>query len=421
MYNRGLFILVCLLPCISTWAQSKKTIWWRDGLLDVSQWNFTEKKLPLCGQWSFYDHQLYTPADRILKGKITHKIPQSWNEMDPSRGGTGFGTYRLTLGLPPASSVPELAIELPQLYSSYILWANDKKIATCGTVGTTAEETIPQWLSQVVTFKNPDDTLVLTLQIANFHHNTGGIREIIYLGTPAMLNSNRTLFITANIIEVSFLILEGLIFLLIFLVWRRKKVVLYFSLLCLSWALRSAFSNLYLVTEFYPSFDWSLMLRIEYIALFLTTLFSATFLHQLFTNISNQVIKYLLIAATLFFVMLTVFSTPLVFTRWLPVYLTVSMLTIVYGAVIVIRAIVLEQKGVTFMVISIILGLIIFGYDIFSFKEGFQYNYLIMNAGYILIFLSTSFSLLLHLNIIKSKQASVLTYEDLYKNGYNSI
>lgn len=413
MRNRVLFIVFLLCPCIDLLAQQSDLLQAKDGLLNAADWDITQK-LPLNGYWTFYDHQLCGLTVPCKKSKMTQLLPEVWNETNSTATGTGFCTYTLDVLVP--SSEPMLALELPQMYCSYNLWINGQSVASNGRVGKTPEETLPEWRTQVVTFKNPHDTIHLTLQIANFHHYLGGLREPIYLATPDVAESDRSATVGSNLIEVTFLALEAVLFAFIFLFNQKKRAILYFALLCLSWSVRSAFSNIYLATILTPGFDWEWVVRIEYITLFSTIIFGILFLHQLFKNVTDQIIKYLLVSANFFFIAFTVFSSPLTFTRWLPVYIAFSLLTLLYGAFIVVRALSLGQEGVWYLVVCILLGIVIFSYDVFSYKGVFPYSNIVMNGGYILLFLLTTVSLLLHLNIIKNKtHGSMLTYEDLYQ------
>lgn len=100
----------------------------------------------------------------------------------------------------------------------------------------------------------------------------------------------------------------------------------------------------------------------------------------------------------------------------LAVYLFTSGLLLLYGAIIVVRALINERAGATFLTVSTLLAIAIFSYDIFAYEGWFSYNSIVFSAGYFIIFLLMAFALLIHLNIISSggKGSNVLTYEDLY-------
>ena len=86
--------------------------------------------------------------------------------------------------------------------------------------------------------------------------------------------------------------------------------------------------------------------------------------------------------------------------------------------VLVLKALINERLGANFLTISVLLGVGIFGYDVFAYEGFFTYNPIVFSAGYIIIFTLMAVVLLLHLNIIKSKAKASggLTFDDLYKD-----
>ena len=178
--------------------------------------------------------------------------------------GIGYATYLITVLVP--TEERDFALAIPQIYSSYKLWVNGMAVAENGTVGKSLEECKPQWKPQTVVFQTESDTLSLVLQIANFHHAKGGIKEQIFMGKPSLMKFKRSVSEISKLTESAVLFCIGFFFVIIFFVHQKNKATLYFALLALTWSVRSVFSNLYLFISFYPGFDWNSMIRIEYIA-----------------------------------------------------------------------------------------------------------------------------------------------------------
>lgn len=313
----------------------------------------------------------------------------------------------------------DLALALPQMYSSYSLWANGQLIAQNGTVAKTAATSTPQWKPQTVLVDVTGDSLRLVLQIANFHHAKGGIKEPIYLGLASKMLFKRQVAALSTMAETVVLFLVSLFFFFIYFTGaHKKKVTLYFALLCLTWSVRALFSNLYLGISYFPDFDWTLMVRIEYITLYLTMIWAILFLSQIFEFEANIFFKYALVFCNLIFTVFTLFSAPLSFTQWLNFYLLASAVLLLYGGFTVVRAWVNERVGSGLLTISIILGLNIFAYDIFVYEGFSSYDPVIFSLGYISIFMLMSWALSMHLGLVKSKPSPTtrLTYDDLYKD-----
>lgn len=404
-----LFVLASLLitNCYSQTAP-------RPGVIDASSFEFGENRLNLGGSWIWYDGKLLSPSEINETDGLPTEVPGLWNERRANKNGQGFATYTLTVIVPP--TVEDLALDLPQLYSSYVLYANGVEVARNGTPGKTAQTTIPQWRPNVAPLNIKGDTIRLTLQIANFSHHKGGIKEPIRLGSAHVLSQKEFLSITGKALAVGLLVVLAIVFTGVFFRYGRKRLVIYFSLMCITWAVRSVFSNDYVITKFFPEFDWNLLVRIEYMTLYLTMIWSILFLCRLFRNEGNQVVKYLLVAFNCGFVVYTALAPPADFTQLLPLYLITAGILLVYGAGVVLVALINERKGATSLTLSVMLGLAIFSYDIFTYEGWFSYNSIVFSAGYLVIFLLMGAALLLHLEIIKgtSTATTMLTYKDLY-------
>jgi 7TM diverse intracellular signalling len=383
------------------------------GLLDASIFDFKTSRIALHGDWKWYDNQLLNPQT-ISSGKFEIvSFPELWNEARLSGSGQGVATYSLVVLVSPATQ--DYAIELPQIYSSYQLWVNNELVGTNGIPGESPNTTTPQWRPQIVSFHGKD-TLHLVLQVANFHHHKGGCKEPIYLGESNTMKMKGSIATGSKLIECGVLMVLSITFLVIYFFYGRKKVTIYFSLLCVTWAIRSVFSNDYTFISLVPDFNWTAMVRIEYITLYLTMIWAILFLSRLFTNEGSQIIKYVLVTLNGIFVAFTLFNPPLYFTKMLAVYLVTSGLLLVYGAIIVVRALINERIGSTFLSVSTLLAVAIFSYDIFTFEGWFSYNSIVFSAGYVIIFALMAIALLLHLNIIQGSNnaPNMLTYKDLY-------
>ncbi|MBS1507793.1 MAG: 7TM-DISM domain-containing protein [Bacteroidetes bacterium] len=384
--------------------------------IDAREWSPADSPFAIAGTSHLFKGKLLSPTECKTQSGDVVNFPELWkfNETEPAQ--TGVATYFISVLLPKLQD-QTIGLAIPQMYCSYRLWANGKMIAENGKVGMTAEETQPMWMPQTIYLDHVTDSLELVLQIANFHHSKGGIKEPLYLGSNSQMKLKRGLAIASNLAEFLALLLLGSFFLYIFLKRVPKKVALYFALLCLTWSLRSLFSNLYLPISFFPGFNWSLMVRIEYITLYLTMMWAILFVSELFDYEANIFAKYAFVLCNFLFTLFTIFAPTKVFTLWLNLYLSASAALLLYIGFTVIRAWVNERVGSGLITISIILGLNIFAYDIFVYEGFSSYDPVIFAVGYITIFALIAWALSMQLNLVKSKtaQKTSLTYDDLYK------
>jgi hypothetical protein len=387
------------------------------GILNLHHWDFKDQgSATLNGEWEFYmsaliapesfNDSLHTPNDYI-------DFPGTWNELSKSlHPGDGYATYRLKVLI---DAPQTFCLELPHFYSSYNLWINSELVASNGKVGTSFKNTIPQWLPQTVKYSAKSETLDVVIQVANFHHALGGVRKPIVLGPAEGLMFKREVSLTSNVALFVSLIITGIFFLLL-IISKKEKSIVYFSLLCITWAFRSVFSNLYVVTVFFPDFPWELCVKMEYTSLYLTMIWAILFLARLFPSDVNNLFKYFLVVCNLIFIGFTVFTKASLYTQFLPVYLSFCFILLVYVIYVLIRAVVYEREGVWLIISCIMLGVILFSYDLISYEGFASFNAIIINVGYLLMFLLMGTCLSYQLGFIKksNRGGNMLTYEDLY-------
>jgi hypothetical protein len=401
----GWLTLICLTHILSAQPVAE------DGVLDARTFDFSSDRLNLAGTWVMFDQQLIASSDIVDKEGHLSTFPQLWNDI--RKGGQGVATYHLKVLV---DQPGELALDLPQMYSSYALWINNQLIARNGTPGTTSLETLPQWKPQTISFPVNSDTLDLVLQVSNFSHFKGGCKDPIYLGSSSRMLTHQDLSNVSKLIEFGTLFVVAIVFLFVYFQQGRKKLVIYFALICLTWAVRSVFSNDYTFIHYFPDFSWAAMVRIEYITLYLTMMWAMLYVGRIFNQEISQIVKYLLVTLNGSFVAFTLFTAPVDFTRFLPVYLVTAGVVLVYGAGVVLLALINDRQGANLLTISVVLGLATFSYDIFTYEGFFTYNSLLFSAAYIVIFLLMGLALLIKLGIVKSasRPTTMLTYKDLY-------
>lgn len=415
-WHKGITLIIffCIFVSCSIQANGQTRRLHRIESMDARAWDFS-KRFPLSGNWSSITNKLVSPEAVKSETLTAAFFPSIWNDHRPDGKGLGYGTYALDVVIP--ASLGPMALEIPSMNTSYNVWVDGKLIASGGTVGTERENTVPQWVCKTVSFIPSGDTVRIVLQLANFHHHKGGGgRNPIYLGTEDRIQSHFYWAIGSNISGAIVLLLEGIIFLF---VYRRmnKSVILYFSLLCLTWSVRSIFSNLYPLVLVFPGFDWEWQVKIEYITLYLTSVWAALFFSKLFQEYSNVLLTYLPIILNITFIIFTLLTPAIVFTRWISIYLGVAALVILYGVILIVRALITDRAGSWFLMSTIWIGVLLFGYDIVAYQGSFPYNIVFLNIGYVLIFILTTIALLFHLGIFKSKtqERDFLSYKDLYQ------
>jgi len=358
-------------------AQSNLTA--KEGLLDTRTHDFSKASLKLDGEWEFFQNQLVEPFQ--VKSQTSYvEFPHYWNESEAQ----GFATFRLKIVA--NRDISEFSLDIPQLYSAYTLWVNGTVVAKNGKVGVDRLSTEPQWLPQVVSFRGGVDTLHLTLQIANFYHSTGGIKNPIYLGTPERLLTMQSNSFMVNLILLGVLTFIGIFFLSIYAFVKREGSVLYFSLVCLTWALRSIFSEQYLAIHWMPWFDWELALKIEYVTLYLTMAWGISFIANLYPLDTNRIVKRVLLYPNFLFVFLTLATPAILYTRFLEVYLVLAGALLLYAVIVILRAMLFERYGAWFSIFGVISLVAAFSYNYLSYQGVVEFSPAAFYTAYLVFF-----------------------------------
>jgi hypothetical protein len=349
------------------------------GKVDLRSWDFAQQgNIRLDGDWGFYWEQLLTPSQVSSEPTDYYQFPATWKE------GQGFATY--TADVIVDAKLHTLSLELPDFYCSYELWVNGEVVATNGEVGTSRKEETPQWLPQTIVFPAAD-TLHIVMHVSNFHHMRGGCNDHIYLGLPEQLYQKRESAVITNIVLFSGLGLIGCFFIILFLFFRKEKAALYFAAICMTWALRAVFTNLYLFVNWFPAIDWELAVKIEYLTLYLTMMWGLLYVGKLFPQDTNSIFKFALVIMNGVFILFTIATPAITFTNILPAYKFIAWIMLAYVGFVVIKAIFYDRAGAWFSAISIILGILMFSYDMLTYQEFIDFSPLLFNVGYLTIFL----------------------------------
>jgi hypothetical protein len=278
---------------------------------------------------------------------------------------------------------------------------------------------VPEWKPQVVIFPINSDTLHVILQMSNFSHYKGGIREPIFFGNATIITDNYYRNFFSTVALAGFLITISVSFLVLYLTKKSETEMLYFILFCLVWSVRLMFTDIYAITYFVDFIDWNFQLRTEYISLYLIMIFATLLIHKLFRDLSSKTFLVLIIIINSLLIGFTLITEPILFTHWLNLYIGMAVIVLLYGSIIIFRALMQDQTGVWSLIAVIILTILVMTYDVIAFNGIVPNNLAVKNIGYGLIFISLSVGILQHLGILKGEKPvnSKLSIEDFYRKS----
>ncbi|MEM6642052.1 MAG: 7TM diverse intracellular signaling domain-containing protein, partial [Bacteroidota bacterium] len=303
-----------------------------NGILDLSEVNLENNLVTLSGEWEFYWEELALPDEIDKLDKDYYPFPKLWNNGTSKNGKSldskGYATYRLKVVLPPRT--PPLALSVSEMYCSYKLYYNGFEFERNGIPGKTKELSVPDWIPKTTNMSKFSDTAEFVLQVSNFHHTKGGSLEPIIIGDRTKLMAKRDFNFSYDFLLSGSLIMGGLFFLGLFLFGQHEKSVLFFALFCLTFSYRMVGSDEYAFHALYPGMSWNLLIRSEYLSLFIPVGIFTIYSYSLYPKDSNKWILLGFSAISGLFSLFAVFTPPVFFTKLVEPYMVLILLAIFY-------------------------------------------------------------------------------------------
>jgi len=336
------------------------------GVLDLRTYDFTQNGIfDLSGQWEFYWQKFYF-SDNILldSNKKYINVPGSWNKFliqNEPVGGIGYATYRLKLLL--STKTSRLTLKIPIVNNAYKIFINGQLRGKGGEIGRNKQTTIPGYNPIVIPIANNLNELEIILQIANYHHRSGGLRRNLTLGLESQIRRSN------NHSKFSRFALVGSILIMAFyhlgLFWIRKKNVstLYFGLFCLIAVLRILLEGEALIYHLFP-IDWFTNIRLEYLSMPLAILAFTWFLHSLFYDdfSRKEAISWSIPLISL--ALLILCFSPFIFSRTLIIIQSALIISCLYALMVLAKAVSHQREGARLLLTGFIVLFISLIHDI---------------------------------------------------------
>lgn len=303
-----------------------------NGILDLRGETFSDK-IPLNGQWLFYWHQLQTPDHININTTqgILVNFPFKWSGYvlnGKELPAFGYATYRLTILLPKTKET--LRISMPDTYCAYRLFIDGELVAYNGTVSTSPKNFAAYWDYEAVDLHKGQDTVHLTLQIANFVHSKGGITKPLFIGKTKMIKLARIRADAIDLVLTGCLFMGGLFFLGLFLLGNRDKAILLFSLYSICYSYRIIGTDNYVLHTIFPNMSWYITTRLEYFTLFFGIGLFGLYTRYLYPeDVTNAVVNGITLVC-LVFAAITLCAPPWFFTQLVNPFLIVMLFCLVY-------------------------------------------------------------------------------------------
>ncbi len=389
-----LFVLIttgntCLANAPTTAVPTAK-----NGILDLRNQNLFEKPIALNGEWQFFWKELIAPADSTKTSSDFVHFPSLWKNdiiKGQSLPSQGYASYKLMVLLP--KQKPSIALEIPDVYSSYNLYINNILVSKNGKPGKTRSETIPFWTSRTISLTVSTDTLFILLQIANFEHAKGGTYKEILLGYRDQLFLKRERDTAYDLILSGCLFMGGLFFLGLFFFGRKDKTILYFSLFCMLYSYRMIGTDIYVLHSLLPALPWGLTTRLEYLALTLGVFLFVRYTRCLYPEDANATIMKIVEGFCVLYALIILLSSTIMFTGLINIFLASMFFCIAYAIYVYIHAAQNKRAGSIYALGSSVVMIMIFLFINLNYFEVLPAMKPVVFAGYIAFFFLQSLAL----------------------------
>jgi signal transduction histidine kinase len=330
------------------------------GVMDLTGWSFSEHgNLKLNGEWEFYWEQLVKPEDfqQAAAGPAELAVlPGSWNKQlisGKAYPGLGYATYRLKLKLPQTGVTYALAT--PFITSAFKLWVNGELLSEVGGVGISSDTSTPRYSTKTVVFRPDTSETEIVLQISNFQHDRGGLRNPIELGLFESIHSHKEVSIIFDALLFGSLMIMGFYHLGLFTIRTNDPSTLYFGVFCILIALRTVLIGELILLKAFPDFPWELELKLEYITAYCGLAFFVLFIGELFPQESSRKVILMFIIVSVAYTVVTAVTPALVYSCFLLSFHIVIAIAIAVELYVLILAWIRRRKGVLIILLASLL------------------------------------------------------------------
>lgn len=354
--------------------------------LDLRSFDFYgDESVALSADWAFYKDTLIAPGNFEIQPSIPEQVrmPHLWNE-DPDLSSFGCATYRLSILLPPER--PELALRLPDFYTSYKLFADNKLISTNGEPACRESSYTPFWQPKTVSIHTDGNQMNLVLQIANFRHSKGGVRLPIYIGNEDFMQKQRTIELGASLILGGAICMIGFFFLGLYSFGRHEKGIIYFAIFCLIIGYRFFGTDLYALHFFIPQIPWDLSVHLEYLTLYGSPVIFSLFIKSLYPAESHNYYLYPFWGIFGSLTLVTVFMSPYYFSSLINIFFVTFPVFALVIFWICFKAAQNNRDGSRIALLGIGVVALIFVHSLLEYQQ-LSEKYLVLDfSGYFLFF-----------------------------------
>jgi class 3 adenylate cyclase len=330
-----------------------------DGFVDLSEnrQGITQLK----GDWEFVWKEFV--SERSYTDPTWGRFPGSWRDAGIKEH-FGWGTYVLRVsGLDPDL---RYAFSIGQTISACRIVINEELVVSLGVPGTTRETEIPGWGSVLAYFKPASDgSADIAVQISNYHDRYGGTNASLYLGEAGVMFRMQDRQKMTEIFIFAILGVMALFFWALYFFRKKDVHFSWFAAICAIVAFRTLCYDSFLLLDLFPGLSWQAFFRLGYATFPLAMIFYIGFLKSMYPGLLNRFFLVLFTIPHAGFLAIITFLPVLVPAFILPFMQVFGLATVVYGFVVIVRAVLVRDESALWLAAGFSFAIITFFYDIF--------------------------------------------------------
>ncbi|MCG8617746.1 MAG: response regulator, partial [Desulfobacterales bacterium] len=327
-----------------------------NGVIDLRRWNFEEDgPVTLNGQWHFYWQRFYGDQGGQTPEAPGLIEPGKWDDyrMNGSPvGELGYGMYELKILLPRQPG--PLAMVTGYYHTSARIRVQER-IHRIGQPGKTREQTRPVTRRDIIGLEATGDEILLVVEVANFHHQSGGML------TPPTLGPAETIYAEKSSQRLWYAMATATFFMfgfyhIVLHIIRRSAAALWFGIFCILLSYRTFITGEEIIHILWPGMDFHLDLFLEYLTLYASVPCISFFTRELFPGeLSARARNYLSIAGLVFIA--TLVLPPEIYSKLIRGFQVILVLAVFVTIAITARALANKRPGsIPFMASFFFLG-----------------------------------------------------------------
>lgn len=319
-----LALTLAALACLSIWymrhyyrVEDMTRVKSVKGVYDLTGINLDRGFVRLEGEVA-YIPGILTPSEFSVRGGEA-QVGNPWD--------LTCATSRILIRVPESKSYTITAGSVDFAHRVYV---NGEWRYQAGTPAEAAADFIPGCGQMTLEVTPKNGVIELVQQGANFVHREGGGHSNIYFGNAQNIQTFLAQTFGPEYVVVGLFALLFLVHLILFIISPAYRPNLYFSLLCVTWMVRSGVTGAKVFYAVFPGLSWQLAFRAEYLSMPLAAIFMVLLIRELFPGVAQRLFIWIITGISAAFSMLCLFMDTVPLSWMIMVYEGCFTLAIIY-------------------------------------------------------------------------------------------